>query len=410
MIATGLVVLSLLTGLVGTAMAQGKKQTVEELAGQPLAASAMQVYVALSDADATAVSAFLATGAEPQELRQRFEDSIAGAGASLSAAATDAVSVSSSAERVETISTQLPVYAGLIETARTSNREELPAGAIHLRQASELMRSTLLPAAQDLYRIDSDRLVAEQQEARSFPTLTVVLTIALLGALLGTQVYLRRTTNRVLNRGLVVATAAVVIGVVWMSVALVVQSVHVSAGQRDGSEQVDLLVDARISAFQARTGETLALVDHGNGQDHREQFTRLAEDLTGADGAGGLLAEARELVDGSPAAEHVDAAMEHAGSWLRAHSRIREVEDNGDHADAVELTIDAAQGGGSAAAFAELDESLRAAIAEGEDSFGESASRASSALTMLPQGLAAFGIIAALGSTVGIWERLREYR
>jgi hypothetical protein len=412
LIVVGLVLLALLTGLIGTVSLQGRKDTINGLIDQrePLAAAAQQVYRSLSDADATAASAFLSVGAEPLELRQRFQGDIAQAGAALAKAASDSAGVGDAARQVDMLSQQLPVYTGLVETARANNRQGFPAGASYLREASELMRAKILPAAQDLYQIDTERLAAEQDDATGFPWLTTLLVLGLLAALIATQIHLKRRTNRVLNIGLVVATGAVALMVLWGSVALIVQGVLVSSGQQDGTRQADVLVRARIAALQARAGETLTLVARGDGAAYERDFRGLAVQLVGTDGNGGLLGEARDNAAGHQSAADVEAAARDAKAWLAAHGRVRALDDGGDYGAAVQLAIDTSAPEGAAAAFMRLDGNLVAAINVGRQSFLDDTVNAEGALTLLPAGFAVLAVVAAAGATIGIRERLREYR
>ncbi|MBA0124489.1 hypothetical protein H0B56_02920 [Haloechinothrix sp. YIM 98757] len=411
MIAVGLVTLTLLVGLVSTVMAQGKKDAVDGLLEhrEPVTAEAQRVYSALSDAEATAAGALLADDSETERLRERYEDSIAQAGASLAKAAASAQEVPEAAEQVDIIGQQLPVYTGLVETARANDRQGFPVGASYLQEASELMRSTILPAAQELYELETGRLAEQQRDARSFPVFTALLALGLVAALLATQRYLQRRTNRVLNPGLVVATVAVLVSLLWTSVALVVHGVQVGSGQRDGTEQADRLVSTRIVALQARADQTMSLVARGAGDQHAEGFSRLSRQLGGSDGAGGLLGEVREQAAGGPAEELVNEAIENAESWRLADERIREHSDEGDYGAAVELAI-SADDEGAARAFHALDDNLSQAIDEGRQDFVDSTTTASRALHALPQGLAVLSVVAALGITVGVGERLREYR
>ncbi|MDV6012537.1 hypothetical protein [Haloechinothrix sp. LS1_15] len=412
MIATGLVALSLLACAVGTAMAQGKKDTVDGLLEhrEPVAAAAQQLYRELSAADAEATSAYLATATELDGTPERYEGSVEQAGRALAAVAADMRELPAAAEPVYLISSELPTYTGLVETARASTTQDPEDGAAALREASDLMRGTLLPAARELQELEGERLLAEQREASSFPVVSTVLAVVLLGALLGTQVYLRRKTNRVLNRGLVAATVAVLIGMVWTTVALVVQSVHVHAGQRDGTEQVQALSEARIVALHGRAEETLNLVESGDGEGHGEEFMQLAVELAGTDGGGGMLAEVADNAPDGPVAAHVQAASEQVEDWLRASAEVRVLVDRGEHEAAVRHAIDVDGDGGAGPAFRTFDDSLRLATEEASRQFASSTTNGANALHGLPQGLAGLGVIAALGITVGVGERLREYR
>lgn len=411
-IAIGLVLLSLVAGLFGTLAAQDKKDTINGLIDhrEPLAAAAQQVYRALSDADATAASSFLSIGTEPLAMRQRYERDIAEAGAALAKAASDSSGVGKAAEQINILGREIPVYTGLIETARTYNRQGFPVGASYLREASELMRSKILPAAQELYRTDTDRLAAEQDDATGFPWLATALLLALLAALIVTQVHLTRRTNRLLNVGLVVATVSVVVALLWGAVALIVQSSLVGSGEDDGSHQVDVLVRARIAALQARANETLTLVARGDGAAYEKDFTALAGQLGGTDGQGGLLGEARGLAAGGAAADKVDAAIQAASAWFKAHGQVRRQDDDGSYQDAVDTAIRDDKKEGAAVAFQRLDENLVAAINVGRQEFLDDTRGADRALTLLAPGIAVLALIAAAGAALGIRERLREYR
>ncbi|WP_410562126.1 hypothetical protein [Amycolatopsis sp. cmx-4-61] len=411
-IAVGLVLLSLVSGLAATLSVQDRDDTISGVIDhrEPLAAAAQQVYRSLSDADATAASAFLSIGTEPPELRQRYERDVAEAGAALAKAASDATDVADAAGPVDVLNQSLPVYTGLIETARANNRLGYPVGASYLREASELMRAKILPAAQDLYRVDTERLVEEQDSATGFPWLATILVVALLAALIAAQVYLTRRTNRLLNVGLVVATAAVVVSLLWGAVALIVQGSLVGSGQDDGSHRVDVLVRARIAALQARADETLTLVARGDGAAYEKDFGTNAARLVGPDGQGGLLGEARGLIkDGAGVAKVADAEKA-AKDWLKAHKEVRAQDDAGQYQEAVDFAVLEDKADGSAPAFRQLDDSLQAAIDVGRQEFLDDTHNGDRALTLLAPGLAVLALVAAAGVTMGIRERLREYR
>jgi len=404
-IVIGLIVLALVTGVVATVTLQSRKNTINDLIDhrEPLAAASQEVYRSLSDADATAASAFLAIGVEPPSLRQRYDTDIARAGVALAKAASDSAGVAEAAAQVEILSRQLPVYTGLVETARANKRQGFPVGSSYLREASDLMRSTILPAAEDLYRIDTDRLAEEQDDASGVPWVVAVLVLALLAALIATQVYLTRRTNRVLNVGLVIATAATALALLWGAVAVTVQSVLVDSGNDDGSHQVDVLVRARIAALQARANETLTLVARGDGGTYEQDWNELTPQVTG------LLNEARGFATGDVARE-VQGAADSAERWLVIHQDIHAKDVEGDYAEAVKLAVDSSVPGGAATTFANLDDALVAAIEHGRQAFLDDTRAGDRALTLLAPGFAVLAVVAAGGATMGIRDRLREYR
>ncbi|ONI73121.1 hypothetical protein ALI144C_45055 [Actinosynnema sp. ALI-1.44] len=411
-IASALVALSVLTGLFAALALQSKQDTISGLTDhrEPLSAAAQQIYRSLSDADATASSAFLSGGSEPAALRERYEIDMAQAGAALAKAASDVGGIAGAEKQVDTLGQQLPVYAGLIETARTNNRFGLPIGAAYLREASTLMRAKLLPAAQELYRIDIGRLTDEQDDAASLPWLTVALTLVLLGSLIATQVYLTRKTNRLINTGLLVSTVAVGIGLVWGVAAGWVSAAAVGSARDDGSQQVDVLVQARIVALKCRADETLTLVARGDGTAYEKEWQELAPTISGkGENDKDLLAKARASASDPAISQQVRGAIDNAQAWQEAHRKLRELDDTGQYDQAVSMAL-GDDDKDAASAFNKLDENLSNAIQKGREKFVESTSSAQNALTGLVPGVAVLALIGAGGALVGIRQRLREYR
>lgn len=408
-IGVGLVVLALLTGTVGALAMQQKQDTIDNLVEhrEPVAAASQQIYRSLSDADATAASAFLAGGTPPAELRERYELDIASAGANLAKASADVSGEPAAEAQVNELAQQLPVYTGLVETARAYNRQGYPAGAAYLREASGLMRAKLLPAAQELYRIDFERLAAEQDEAGSLPWFSLALVIVLLGALVATQRYLTRRTNRLLNVGLMVASGAVVVALIWGSVALLIESSRVADGHEHGTSQVEVIVQARIVALKMRANETLTLVARGDGGEYEAEFEDLAKQLTGQDN---LLDRAKSLAATQETQDLVAAAQKNADDWLAAHKRVRELDDGGSYQEAVSLAISTEAKTSAATIFTQLDGNLMKALRSGRQKFVEETSGASNVMTVLAPGVAVLALVAAAGVTMGIRERLQEYR
>jgi hypothetical protein len=409
LIGVGLVVLALLTGVVGALAMQQKQSTIDNLIEhrEPVAAASQQIYRSLSDADATAASAFLAGGTTPPELRDRYDLDIATAGANLAKAAADVSGVREAERQVNELAQQLPVYTGLIETARFYNRQGFPAGAAYLREASGLMRAKLLPAAHELYEIDSARLADSQDAATAVPWFALALVVVLIGALVAAQLYLTRRTNRLLNVGLVVATGAVVVALIWGSVALLLESSRVSDGREHGTGQVEVIVQARIAALKMRANETLTLVARGDGVEYEDEFKKLSEQITGS---GSLLAKARALAGTGETRDLLAAAEKDVDDWLAAHQRIRELDDGGSYAEAVSLAISPDAKTSAANIFTQLDDNLLKALREARQRFAEATSGASNAMTGLTPGIAVLALVTAAGVTMGIRDRLQEYR
>jgi hypothetical protein len=370
----------------------------------PLAVQAQELYRSLSDADATAASAFLGSGVEPAELRNRYEADIAAATAALAAAAAG-----SDQPAIRQLSAQLPVYTGLVETARTFNRLGRPVGAAYLREASGLMREQLLPAAQQLYRLGTDRLDAQRSGAAGLPWLALLVGSAALAALAWAQLRLSRRTHRLFNPGLLMATLVTVAMVLWVGIAWVAVAGHLNAGNREGSAQVELLAEARIAALQARADEALTLVARGNGAAFEKDFTAQIDTLVGADRSSGLLGRAREAATDDAVRRSIDSATAGVKNWLAVHQKLRGDDDGGNYPEAVKLAV-GTEPDSAATIFNELDRTLGQAIKTTSTAFDRRAARAAGAMGAQRGGIAVLTVLLLAGIAVGFQRRIAEYR
>lgn len=411
-IAGGLIALILLTGVVAAATTMSKLDTTTELVEihEPTAADVQRLYSALSDADAAAASSLLAAGDEPIELRRRYENDIALVGPTLGLAALDRAGDPRVKKQIEIIGRQVPTYAGLVESARANSRQGLPIGGAYLREASHLMRTEILPAAERLYRIQVQRVAAERESAVRFPYAATALAVLLLVALVAAQIQVRRLSKRRLNIGLLVAMSAIVLGLIWSGVAMSAHARLVNEGHEHGTAQVNLLADTRITALQARADELLTLVARGAGGAYEEEFAKLSRTIVGDGGDGGTLREARAITQDEELIHHLDKSIGAAERWLTTHGEIRQSDDGGNYEEAVELAIDSRRAGSSAVEFRSLDDHLGTAIKGGRQHFVDETVGGARALTLLTTGWALLALVAMAGVVSGIRQRLREYR
>lgn len=403
----GLVVLSVLGGISGLVSIAGRASTLDDLLNhrEPVSAAAQQIYRSLSDADATTADSFLTAAVMPADLRARYQTDIAQAGTALAVAAANSAGVADATAPLSELATNIPVYSGLVASASANNALGYPIGSAYLREADNLMQSSLLPAAQRLYEIDTQRLTDAQDSATSFPWLAALLVVALLVALVITQRYIRRRTNRVLNVGLVVATIAVVLAVLWSSTALVLETVHVSHGRSVGSAPGGTLARIRTSALQARTDETLTLVARG-GISYEGQYQQAAGQING------MLGQVRAASSDQTMTNQIDAAINATKSWFDLHNSAAKANTSGDYATASAITLGSAGSGqpNEAAAFDRVDKTLDQAIGGARVDFAHETGAAKGWLVALPVGVLLLLLLAAVGAATGIWQRLREYR
>ncbi|MDG9702046.1 hypothetical protein [Streptomyces sp. DH37] len=380
---------------------------------QPLSADAASVYRSLADADTTAAAAFLAGGDEPPELRERYERDIRTASRLLAKAAADNGGSARSHEEIAELNEQLPVYTGLVETARANNRQGLPLGGAYLRHASERMREEMLPAAEALYRSETARLRADYEDARAWPVPALLTGTAALAALGWAQRrhYLR--TNRVFSPGLLAATAATAAGLLWLAAGHGIARSCLGDSDRHGARSLQALNEAWAGVLQARGDESLTLVARGGGALYEESYRRGMREVLGdggsRGGAGGQLGRALALADDEAGRGPVEEAVRSAAHWRERHAAARALENSGRYDDAVALVI---QPGGNTVrgAFDAVDAALSEAVRHEQREFERAAEGGRGVLGGLPAGVGALAVLGAAGVVLGVGRRLAEYR
>jgi hypothetical protein len=406
----GLVSLCLIWGGLAAWVVSQRASGANDVVGtsEPLSLDGQQIYRALSDADATAASAFLSGGLEPLAARRRYQADIAQAASHLESA-TAAAGHSPAARDLATLSAGLPVYTGEVETARADNRLGLPLGAAYLREASSLMRGTLLPAARNVSAQANGQLSAASGRATGLPLALVLLAAAaIVGYVLyRAQRWLLRRTNRRLNPGLMVASAAAVVSLLWLAVAFTVARTDLLQARDHGSAPVAALAQADIAALQARADESLTLIDAGGDDSFQADFKAVQHRL--GPGPGTLLTDAVTAARGSPGAGSAAAAATTATAWYAAHRTVRSLDDNGKHAQAVKLVTTPGPGH-SGTLFAHLDGALTGAIAADQVVFRSNAVAGRDAFTGLEVGVIVLSLVMAAGCFRGLSTRLAEYR
>lgn len=360
---------------------------------EPLADAAQRLYVALSAADATAAAAFVSGGIESPEVRTRYQQALADAAAALSAA-TAGADDEQTRRILARIAADLPAYTGLVESARTYNRQGFPVGSAYLRQAStQLMQNSLLPSAEQL----SHRRFAEvQRDQRVIGEIPVAATVALLLALAacaGVSYVLLRRTNRRVNVGLVAAACATALALLWLVAATLVAANAVDSGRAGASGRFEELARMRILAQQARADETLQLITRGDITEDEQRYTAHAGELR-------TLLE-RAFPPASPARQEF-------ARWSDGHGRQVDAYRSANYPLAVAQAIGPGQDG-SASRFGKLDEALRGSITATRSELRDGVQTAGTALTLSPIGTLVLLVFAAGAIVAGIWPRLKEF-
>lgn len=386
---------------------------------QPLSADAAEIYRSLADANTTEAGGFLAGGVEPSIDRQRYQKDINSAAQLIAEAASSSQGSSASQAKVQLLATQLPVYTGLVETARTDNRQGLPLGGAYLRYANQQMSITLLPAAQKLYELQTGRLQQDYSSAESLPWGAWALGVLAIGALVWAQRRTYQRTHRVFNPGMLAGTAAAGVLLLWLAVAHTVAREDLADSWNHGAKSMQVLTEARIDSLQARGNENLTLVARGTDSSYENSYQQEMTALDGKKGEkgpGGLLAQALSLADDPAGRSPVQTAADDVAQWRGRHDVANTADQAGNYDDALADVIGGTNGSGTqvkdttGVSFDAVDRSLQTAIDHEGAEFQKASGDGRSALTGLSAGAAVLALLGATGSVLGIGRRLSEYR
>ena len=387
----------------GLSMWQTTSQRQQQLTrisqlSEPMANASQNLYASLTIADASANTAFSrGTLNSSQDLVSNFDDVIAQASMSATRAATGIENVDApEMKNIATVQRLLPVYTGMVETARANARQGNPVSVAYLASASNLMQVQILPAAKSLYERTSTTTNEEQRELSKPPLFPMSGLAAAILMLLITQWWLTRRTGRLFNVGLFGATMLMAIALVGVGIATT-QPWQPNSLFGEQRPDVHALTEVRIDAQQLRASETLGLVRRQPAD--AESFSQSVRTLVGE----------LERVDANAPDDDVRAAIHGIYSWESGHNLMMEHLGSGDYAGAVRIATDVDNASSSATAFNQVDESLQNSIAESRLTARENLDQSRRAIAALSLATVTLTVIAAVLVVFGFRHRLLEY-
>jgi hypothetical protein len=425
-----LVMLCLVSGGMAARAASARVRETREIERRTasLSAEAVDVYRGLASADVAAAIDFLPGRQPDPSLRKRYEEDVARAADLLARTATQTERLGVAADRIADIARLLPEYTGLMEQARAERRDGLEIQATaraasdalvaksgnSLRQASELMQSTILRRTEALHRIASQNLDRQYADAQSVPRAAVFLAALTFVALLAGQVLIAVKTKRVFNEWLLIATLALVgAGGSW-AYEFRVSDDNLANSRRRSELVTDALGQAQIASLQARASEVLALVPpqiDSYELDFSERIQRLArkggKDEELRPGAGGALGAARTFAS-EPTKGLVEDAVKQTGVWLAAHERVRESFKSQRYEEAINRAV-SSEPNSAATALDDLSDILEKAVSAERTAFAQDVKKSRQAIAYLPALIIVLAFVSAASVTLGLTQRLKEY-
>ena len=349
-----------------------------------------EIRTAAVEADAIAASSFLGGSEESANQQVAYEARLGDATKLLADVAQRATTADLPALAVA--NDTLVRYAGLVEQARANNRQGFPVGASYQRQASNLLRTDFLPAIDDVAGASRDRLNDSLSESTRNGAITVILLAVALVALLLASLLLMRRTRRLVNVPIAIGAVLVGAALVWTVAVVVTTGSDVRDTVDTSLRGADALSRARTSAFDARSAESLTLINRGNGAANEADW-QLAN------------AEVVAALDEACAATG-DCFADLWTPYQDQHQEVRAPRRRAvDYDGAVELAT-----GPVEATFLAFTDAVGDARADEAAAAVAALDDAKGSLDILRWFVLAAGLIAAATVVVGFGQRLREYR
>ena len=349
-------------------------------------------------ADAAAANAFLSGGAGGAGAGGAAQAVSYASAASTAAGQVVAAAAANPADAavLASVNDELATYKGLVERALANNRQQLPVGAAYLRQAGDLLRGTIVPSLDQVSAADRQRVTDAYGSADAATGRLVAAGVIVLLGLVLVQLWLARRTHRILNPMLAAGTVGVLVALVAGAVALSGTAKRTTDVGSTSYAATVALAQARTAAFDAKSQESLGLINRGNSGPN--------EKLLGAD-----LATATSSLAAARSAGAAGASADRLTAWSAAHKAVRALDDKGKWVDA----RDAATGTGpgtSNAVFALFDTASAADLAAQAKAVDDGLSASRTLLLVLGWLTLVLGLVAAGAAWSGVSQRLEEYR
>ncbi|WBP90921.1 hypothetical protein [Kitasatospora cathayae] len=440
-------------GATATAVLGGARDGTDTIGHRaaPQATRAADLYFALSDMDAQAANLLLVGDDQDYTTLRRqtldtYEQRRNQADDDLQQAAQSAAGDPAGQRAVQLVLGRLGSYEALVaraqlleEQAKAPAGQPSPAALDAYRQASDLLRNQLLPAADQVTAANEatvDHVYAQQRDALSsgWWWLFVVGLLAL-AALLGLQRVLAVRYRRVLNPAL--AAVTLLTGVVLVTGLSLVGRTddHLVTAKSDAYDSVIALSRARAVAYDMNADESRYLIDPGRAAVWEQAYLEQSQAVVRIDGAtlgsygsqlqnafdrhradrsvvpfGGFLgSELRNITfpGEQDAAERVLGAFQ---EYQVIDRRMRNLHDTGKLKDAITLNTGLAKGQ-SNYQFGQLSAAMEDTITVNRTAMDAAVSATDGDLDGTTAALAGAALAAALALTaLGVRARLREYR
>jgi hypothetical protein len=159
-----------------------------------------------------------------------------------------------------------------------------PAASLaYYQQATDLMRTGILPQVNALTNVSASELDTGYQSGRSASATGIVIVavtgVLLLAVLVLTQLYLFRRFRRLVNPALAAATLIAIVLVAVTAAGLSGESDHLKVAKQDAFDSIIALTQARAVSYDANADESRYLVDPLRAGQYQQSFLTKSQEL-----------------------------------------------------------------------------------------------------------------------------------
>lgn len=407
-----MVVLTLALVAAGWAMSYSMSQRQQSLnsvvnATEPMSNSAHVLYTSLSQADTVSTTGFISPGMVAQQDMHLYLASLDRAIVAATEIMEGAVDASTGETREELrdlvvqLQRDVPLYAGIMERAKTNQRMGNPVGVAYMSQASGLMRERMLDDASALSQLTREQVATQMDELSSPQWVPLSGLVAALIFLVLAQLYLWRVFRRRLNKGFLVASALMVVAIAWVGGSNYAAWRSGAVGFEAASNPWEELTGARIDAQETRTDEIFALLRRQSVDESENSFSDTYASVTAA------LDTAAETAD----PYLIQSGRDALDTWRDANRVLVDTLNEGRFDAAIDILTDTSTGPdeSSALAYAQLDSVFSELIKQSRADMREYIGASLDATRAVSGAVAVLTFLSILAIWLGIRRRLREY-
>jgi hypothetical protein len=390
---------------------------------EPAIVAAQNVRGLLGDAHANLANAFVLKEDQNGDHWRAYRDDMRDVHDVLLSASQNLAYGESERAPILTIMQEVGTYERLVGEAIAQG--EGPS----LDRADKLMRETIQPAATALDDANLNPLNRTWEDFRAHATGEIVIVLlgsgTLLGLLVFAQIYLFRKTRRILNAGLLFATAVFFVS----TITLAFQCIHIRSDMRvakeDAFDSIHALWQARAEAYAASAESSFYLLDGVTGKNRASRLTafrteqqhvlaatpnQVAAALDSKAHLKGLLGDELANVTFDGEGEAALQSVEYWDAFINVHQDLVGLDVKAAATDPAKAEIMTQNIARADLAFGSFDNALEKTLDINENAFDNSIDKVDSSIGFLPWLFIGTTLLVIVATLAGFRPRINKYR